>query len=603
MIGHVGAGARLATSGLLVALVLAVASCDGATRTPDVGSPGRGTPLPTPTSTTTAAVGEGLPVETRPCEQATGEADPLVAGVPYPGDLLGPLQDDYTGRIPPIPINPDGQDLEIELPPAPPPAAYEPDDPRSISVFGDYVFPNSAGVVAEPNVAVHGDRVQMTWNWGGATSSDLGQSFTTHDPSSDPIFEDAPGQFCCDQLVLYVPSHDLWLWVLQYNYDADATNRVRLAVAHGDAGWDARTFTYWDFVPQRLGFDDRVWLDRTEMSISDEHVFLSINAFKEPLPNEKWAGSVVIRVPLDELAEGDTINPTCLLQPRYQAPTWERPFYFGSLYPVRGATDTMYLAAHLDSSWLAVWRWPDDSSSATLHWVADRNADGSYVQYPGRTRRNAQGEQYEIEYTCPYAATAQTDWCSRSDERVVAGWLANGQLGFAWNASQNAPRNAYPFLWMVVLDEAQLGDCSAGDCIVGYPVLGYQDRAVQYITVTPLPNGDLGGVVLEGGGSRRLTCTAIIHDGINEANSDNPDYWKSLYWDTQEVASSEIAPGWKSGDYLGVYPNGGSDQTWSAACMTRREGDYEGDPADEQPVKWATVNFVRFGRLANNPGR
>ncbi|MDQ3938241.1 MAG: hypothetical protein M3253_06120, partial [Chloroflexota bacterium] len=96
-------------------------------------------------------------------------------------------------------------------------------------------------------------------------------------------------------------------------------------------------------------------------------------------------------------------------------------------------------------------------------------------------------------------------------------------------------------------------------------------------------------VVLQGGGSRRLTCTAIVHDAFTESDPNAPGYWEE-----KDVASSDAAPGIKSGDYLGIAPNGGNDTTWSGACMTVRQRASGPD---------STVHFVRFGRRANDPAR
>ncbi len=586
-------GARWSHCAALL-MILALAGCEGSkptfdpvTRPPSV--PPTSTPTPTP-----SLQGQGSEVETRPCDQVTATADSLAAVIGYPGHTLGPLEDDHQGRIPPVPIDPEAVEPPVELPPAPPPSAYEPDDPRSLTVFGSFAFNDErASFTAEPQVAVKGDRVQMSWNWLAATSRDLGSTFRVTDPAQDPAFGPVPGGFCCDQLVRYIPSHDLWIWVLQYGLDRDSENLQRLAVARGDEAWDARQFNYWDLVPQELGYEPRVWLDRPEVASTDQYLYLSTNAYRDPQPDEKWAGTIVLRISLDELAAGETINPTCLFRPSYQAPTWDAAREFDSLYPVRGATDTMYLVAHLSTAWRALWRWPDEQDAPTLHWVSDIAADGTgRVAYPGRFRQNAQGQSVEIAYSCPLAGSdppSSTDWCTRSDDRVLAGWLAGGKLGLAWNVSQTGANAPYPWLWMMILDEAGVVDCQSGECVDGYPHIGYQDRAVQYVAITPLAGGDVGGVVLQGGGSRRLTCTAIVHDAFTESDPNAPGYWEE-----KDVASSDAAPGIKSGDYLGIAPNGGNDTTWSGACMTVRQRASGPD---------STVHFVRFGRRANDPAR
>jgi hypothetical protein len=59
------------------------------------------------------------------------------------------------------------------------------------------------------------------------------------------------------------------------------------------------------------------------------------------------------------------------------------------------------------------------------------------------------------------------------------------------------------------------------------------------------------------------------------------------------AAESNASPGIYAGDYLGVFPDGGGEHTWSGTCPTMRDN---GDGFGR-----TTVNFLRFGRLMNDP--
>ena len=86
--------------------------------------------------------------------------------------------------------------------------------------------------MAEPSVAKNGQYVLATYNWGAAVSTNGGGSFQFVDPKK--ALPNDYGGFCCDQLALYEPSRNLWIWVLQYKSDQAGNNAIRLAVAGGD---------------------------------------------------------------------------------------------------------------------------------------------------------------------------------------------------------------------------------------------------------------------------------------------------------------------------------------------------------------------------------
>ena len=73
------------------------------------------------------------------------------------------------------------------------------------------------------------DVVMMSGNWYCDVSNDGGATWKRLDPTT--IFpETLGGGFCCDQMVVYVPSIDRFIWFLQYATDAAGQGAFRIAV-------------------------------------------------------------------------------------------------------------------------------------------------------------------------------------------------------------------------------------------------------------------------------------------------------------------------------------------------------------------------------------
>jgi len=90
---------------------------------------------------------------------------------------------------------------------------------------------DTASNVGEPSTAMNGQVVFYTGNWYAASSPDGGNTFQYLDPAT--VFKqfDPPGsQFCCDQVVNYIPQIDMFVWLLQYGPES-GDNIQRLAFA------------------------------------------------------------------------------------------------------------------------------------------------------------------------------------------------------------------------------------------------------------------------------------------------------------------------------------------------------------------------------------
>jgi hypothetical protein len=495
--------------------------------------------------------------QTVPCEAASQQHTvPLIGDADGPPRGVGgePPGEYDEGKPPPVPVDPAAIVLETPIDPDPEAVAggvqLAPDE-IGFSIANDQTILSRAPR-PEPNVASDGTKVLLTWNWYAAASTDGGQTFRGLDPTDFPY---AVG-FCCDQLAHYIPERDLWIWILQSSKSV-AGNAIRVAVARGNQDFeDEIEFSYWDWTPGHGGFFGQgAWLDRPKIAESNEHLFIAVNAYTQ---GEANLGALVIRMPLDQIAGGGDVQARCYGTRAYPV-------------PVTVAADTMYLAAHgRTTSEIVLWRWPDAAAAPAVDFIEDRDANGTLVGYVGGG------------YACPRDGNAATDWCAgSSDSRPLTGWVANGRIGFAWNAAQ-AGAKPYPYVYSVFIDEQSLR-------VVDHWTLSNQTRAVQFPMFAPNARGDLGGVVLVGGGNGSqdrtqrqgyISCAAVVRDAASgETTSryipaDESTRDPALYYENQKLP--------ETGDYLGVWPNGGSDNTWSAGCMTYTEAG-------------TRVHFVRFG--------
>jgi hypothetical protein len=427
-----------------------------------------------------------------------------------------------------------------------------------------------ASTTAEPQVDLDGERSLLTWNSLAAMSWDGGASYGYVDPST--AFPSVDGGFCCDQVMLHAKHQDLWLWVLQYETGASGSNTIRLAWTD-DEGFDARRFRYVDWRASDLGLPSSLFFDQPKMATSNENVYLSWNAYQ----GSHFDRVVVLRIPFDGLTAGAQVHATCLVP---VDPPTGRPLF--GLIPTRQAGDTMYLASHVDSTTLGIYRWPDREKSPTYSRVRDVDANGVPVAYPA-----------VIPYACPRQGAAPgTDWClrpSRGGEpsngpRPTTAWVANGHVGIAWNASQDATR-PFPFVWVIVLDETAIDSCSMGECVLGHPHIVTDEAAVQYAAISENPTGELGAVTVIGGGKRYLQCAMLVHADVTQPD----DGWIG---NLAGVSDADL-PFPSSGDYLGIALTGPGERSWIGTCMS-----YGKEPGAAGSMR---IHVGRFGRFRDAP--
>src|SRR5262245_3567655 len=384
------------------------------------------------------------------------------------------------------------------------------------------VPPADTSGIGEPCAVRAGHDVLVVGNWYAARATD-GHTYGWMDPAVQ--FPGVNGGFCCDQNVVYDPVRGLFIWELLYSPDPNS-NTVRIAYA-STAEMEADQWHWVDVTPANLNasLPPRLWLDYPQLSLSHGFLHLTANLFE--IGRDVFNASVAIRMPLDKLAAG-TITSADFEK-------FIDATHF-TLTPVQGADDVMYFATQEAGTFgLHIYRWPDASPVPTSFGVAVRGYAPTAMVCEGPDGR---------------------DWCSRSDDRVMTGWVAGGLLGFMWNAAQDVS-HPFPYVRVARIDE------STGTK-VDEPDLVRSDTAYQYPAVAVNAAGHLGGAVAIGGGALRYPGTAVfLADDLTTGG----------LFEVHDVVTGDSGPSngeW--GDFLCSRPEAPEGTTWVTTAYALRGG-------------------------------
>ena len=221
---------------------------------------------------------------------------------------------------------------------------------------------NASGWPLDPNVATKGKVVLVTHNTFLEYSTDGGITFLELDPTTIfPNFQNGTlidGGLCCDQAVVYVPSIDRFVWLMQF-WPGKTTkqNRNRLAAARpadllkaGCVGagctFVEKTFadawTYWDLTSNTFGLGAHS-MDYPDLSTGKNSLYMS---------TDPGGGALTVRIPLSQIAASTTINMDYLN-------------YATNAYPSRVTRNTgteAYWAIHNNTSQMKIFSWTEGSN-------------------------------------------------------------------------------------------------------------------------------------------------------------------------------------------------------------------------------------------------
>lgn len=375
--------------------------------------------------------------------------------------------------------------------------------------------------IHEPTAISVENAVFYTANWFAARSTDGGQNFTYVSPYT--TFPAAPsGQFCCDQVTAYAPNQNMALWGLQYNQNV-STGTFRIARTIGSAGIASNVWSYWDFNPQNFGYASGHWMDFPNMTVSATYLYVASNVFRTD--NNLYAGNVVWRIPLSELAAGGSINYSYFQRTD-----------INTVRLAENSATTMYWAAFVNSTQVRLHRWADGPGS--IFW--DNINLNAYTSLPGGQSFTADG----------------TNWANRADGRPLGAYVANGVIGVLWMARQDAN---FPQPYTI---HARFNQSTSA--LISQQQIWNSTFAWLYPNVTVNAAGNLGGVIAYGGGTG-AQVTAYPHAAfwvVDDVQSSLP---MGGVYALMSGNAGPITNGW--GDYLSVRKHSLYPNTWVTAVF------------------------------------
>ena len=371
--------------------------------------------------------------------------------------------------------------------------------------------------VGEPSLANNGQQIFMTGNWYATRSLDNGASWDFVSPFN--FLPPVDGGFCCDQTVIYDPSRDLTCWLLQYIQDNN-TNTLRVAVKQG-ATLGNNDWYWWDFRPETVNSQwTNQWFDYNHAALSNNYLYVASNVFSTT--TDQWTRSVVLRLPLDSLANQTALNYNY----------FESTSNF-SLRCTLGAKEVMYFGSHNTNSKIRVFSWSEIDNR-----VSQRDVDISPWN--------------EGNYTAP--GPDSRNWLTRTDSRITGAWVANGAIGFMWSVNRLDGSRPFPYVRVVRLNEQSKS-------VIDEPDIWNPNYAFAYPDACPNDRGHLGITLFRGGGNEYPSHIVGLWDDL--ANS----------WNLAVARQGTHGPGdGKWGDYLTCRRHSPDGLTWVAAGYTLQGG-------------------------------
>jgi hypothetical protein len=231
---------------------------------------------------------------------------------------------------------------------------------------------NSMPAPPDPSTAVGGGLVLSTGNAYLRLSLDDGVNFTEIDPTT--IFPTADGGLCCDQVMLFDRTTNLFFWLLQYNRLFNPTNptkpgpnRLRLAWASpASIRANSNNWTFVDLQAQVLLKTSDEALDYPDLGVTNNNLYVSVDVVdkRDPMTGKPAVhGLIVARIPLAHITAGGSTVGVSWIGPDQS--TDQLLATGGRL--TQSSADAMYWAGHVDASKVKVFRWKDSNDKVDTH--------------------------------------------------------------------------------------------------------------------------------------------------------------------------------------------------------------------------------------------
>jgi len=288
------------------------------------------------------------------------ELPPIPTGI-LRGDLMP--DNDLTGFTTPTPA----ATLSKNVPTSGPGVLKSSTDP--VLFFHSSEYTVTGGTWLDPSGATCDDVVMGSYNGPVAFSADGGANYWHQDPRSVFPNTDADGNlidggFCCDQVIVYVPQIDRFIWLMQFRralLPGDAPdkpsgpNRYRIAAASPAdvVASNGTAWTYWDLTSGLFGFGND-WMDYPDLAVGDNFLYFSADVVSSTI-----GGLFVGRIPLSDIQAGGVIN-IGFTNPQDGSMAW-------ASHLVQNVHDTAYWAGHHPDNQLRLFSLPEDEGY--YYWV------------------------------------------------------------------------------------------------------------------------------------------------------------------------------------------------------------------------------------------
>lgn len=426
--------------------------------------------------------------------------------------------------------------------------------PQPIDVKSVNVPKNSTKLIDEPSVASKGKLIFFTGNTYAARSQDNGTTWRYIKPFSDME------QFCCDQIVTYIPHYQIFIWYrqgfgpyIQSNNSGD--NSVRIGVSH-----DTITWAMYEFKATTLNPAWRVFfLDYPQIAFGNEFLYLTSNMFDENQSHLRTvrapdSNAIMLRISLKDLSEVRAASYSYMFGPKIYTFT-----------PVQGATTKMYWATHLNSSAIRIYQLNESLPVEKTQWY-DRKIPLWNQLTEGHGGCGVQAQPTGVQ---------ENNWCGHADSRINTGWTSGKLVGFFWNADARTAteirtQGYFPFPYI----NAATFDVTKNMTYLGRPYIWSPRFAWLYPSVS-VNNNDVALLAYYGND----TVPPSIAFGISNNLTKN-DHWNmvSLKKGTDFPSIREDrTPIYQWGDYVTLRARQGQESKWYAAAFVLENGQSDSD--------------------------
>lgn len=397
----------------------------------------------------------------------------------YRGTL--PKESPRTAKYPPPPRRPDGRP-NAETPmmvPIGPSRLIFPPTPRGtelgsspaaagVQIPTNSTMNNIGGVPPDPNAAAASPAgvSLVTWNTAISFSTNGGGAFTDvnlfnpqpGNPARTSFFPQSDGGLCCDQVVVYLPQQNIFVWLMQhwplFNGTAiTQTSRLRVAWATPEAVaadfWNA--WSYCDLTATQLGAAANEHLDYPDLAFSNSFLYVSVDRGWPNSPGQVYSGRRFVA----RLSLADMINPASGVV-SFGFAELTTSAGLNKAHFIQGAPARMVLGSLDDTSTLRVFTWPDDSGSIAQTTVGISRIQTAYTSL----------------------APDGTDWYAVSFPGNITGgaYRNRGERDeylFAFDAGVNAPGRPRAYLRLETLTPSGAGYTVAEEYDVWHPDYAY----------------------------------------------------------------------------------------------------------------------------------